>query len=60
MYFASPVKWSLQGIQSPSILPSFTLFPETSTFQEFSLLPSIVKKSVPKMPFPFLLLFHDY
>ena len=39
MYFPSPIKWSLQGIQIPSQSPRFTIFPVTSTLQEFSLLP---------------------
>ena len=39
MYFASPVKWSLQGVWSPYPSSRFTLFPVTSALQEFSLLP---------------------
>ena len=39
MFFESPAKWSLQGIWSPFPSPEFTLFPVTSTLQEFSLLP---------------------
>ena len=38
MYFASPVKWSLQGIWSPFPSSRFTLFPVTSTLQKVSLL----------------------
>ena len=37
--FASPEKWSIQGICSPSPSPTFTLLPVTSTRQQFSLLP---------------------
>ena len=36
--FASPEKWSMQGIYSPSPSPKFTLLPVTSTRQQFSLL----------------------
>ena len=34
--FASPEKWSMQGICSPSPLPKFTLLPVTSAQQQFS------------------------
>ena len=34
--FASPEKWSMQGICSPSPLPKFTLLPVTSARQQFS------------------------
>ena len=34
MYFASPDKWSMQGIYSPSPLPRFTPFRVTSTRQQ--------------------------
>ena len=36
--FASPEKWSMQGICSPSSSPKFTLLPVTSTWQQFLLL----------------------
>ena len=36
--FASPEKWSTQGICSPSSSPKFTLLHVTSTRQQFSLL----------------------
>ena len=39
IYLASPVKWSLQGIWSPSPLPMLTVFPVTLTLQEISLSP---------------------
>ena len=55
IYFASPVKWSLQGIWSPSQLLMLTLFPVTLTLQEISLFPrrknEIVLANRPVFPF---------
>ena len=46
MYFACPVKWSLQGIWSPYPSPRFALFSVTSTLQEFSLIPQRKNETV--------------
>ena len=55
MYFASPVKWSLQGIWSPFPSQKFTLFPVTLLLKKFRLLPrrknKIVFANQPVFPF---------